>query len=77
MLARVQSGLIASQTIVVNQDLTYQLQLIGLNHRQPAFLTRLTAKTLLGTLTVNQDHFTDLIAARNAYQAYATGLAPS
>jgi len=74
LLAGVQSGLIASQTIAVNANLTYQLQLISLKRHQPAFLTRLTATTLLGTLTVNQERFTDLITARKSYQDYVAGL---
>lgn len=64
-----QPGLMANHTIVINNDLSYQLQLIKQRFGQHLFLLKVSASTTLGTLTVERIQFTNFAAARDAFEA--------
>ena len=64
---RMHPGLIARHTIVINNDLAYDLQLtksaLGANN----FHLTIYATTTLGTLTIARTPFTDLDTAHHAF----------
>ncbi|WP_455386629.1 sodium:proton antiporter [Lactiplantibacillus pentosus] len=64
-----QPGLMANHTIVINNDLSYQLQLIKQRFGQHLFLLKVSATTTLGTLTFERIQFTNFAAAHDAFEA--------
>ncbi|MFC6182337.1 hypothetical protein [Lactiplantibacillus daowaiensis] len=69
MLATVKltNDLIVSQTVIVDGEITYQIKLQRRRWLPTCYQLRLTATTLLGTITVQRLNFTDLAVAQAAF----------
>ncbi|CAJ1229327.1 hypothetical protein [Lactiplantibacillus xiangfangensis] len=75
MLAlNIQPGIITSQTITVNEELSYRVTLVA-NRHQRHFTLKVTALTLLGATVIEVTHFTDLSQARHQFTSTVTHLA--
>jgi len=68
-------GVIISQTIVINDEVEYQLDLTSKRWSKYPFTVKITALTLVGHTIISVAHFSDLAAAQSAYDAYFTDLA--
>ncbi|MFB9770412.1 hypothetical protein [Lactiplantibacillus modestisalitolerans] len=65
---------LAQETVVVNGELSYQLQLTRHYFGKHPLELKITAATLLGCFTVNQESFDDLALARATFDAYLNDL---
>ncbi|WP_251898414.1 sodium:proton antiporter [Lactiplantibacillus paraplantarum] len=72
----IQPGLIASQTIVINDVLSYQVRLRKLRVGHAPFQLKIIATTTLGRLTVMNLGYHDLLTARTAFNHQLHQLEP-
>ncbi|MFD1421155.1 hypothetical protein [Lactiplantibacillus songbeiensis] len=72
---KVPNGVIVSQTIVINGEVTYQIILALKRHRARPFSVKVQALTTLGHTTVAVEHFTELSDAQATFEAYFNDLA--
>lgn len=72
----IRPGLIACHTIVINEGLSYQVQLSKLYLEHNSFRLIIIATTTLGRLTVMHTCYHDLVTARNAFSHQLHQLEP-
>lgn len=68
-------GVIISQTIVISDEVEYQLDLTSKRLSKYPFTVKITALTLVGHTIIAVSHFDHLAAAQTAYEAYFADLA--
>lgn len=68
-------GVIISQTVVISDEVEYQLDLTSKRWSKYPFTVKITALTLVGHTVITVAHFADLAQAQSAYEAYFTDLA--
>jgi len=62
------NGIIATQSVVINGDVTYQISLALQRYRRRPFSVKVQALTPLGHLTVQHTRFTDLKVAQAQFR---------
>jgi len=67
-------GVIISQTVVISDEVEYQIDLLTSRLKHP-YTVKITALTLVGHTVITVAHFDHLAAAQSAYAAYFTDLA--
>lgn len=66
---KIQPGRIAQQTVVINGELAYNVQLTCLRLGRQPYQLKITAITLLGPTVITQQRFGELKIARATYEA--------